>query len=357
MKKLFQIVAMTVLCFMGAFGQGKFGGYMFGDYFYNVSRDSNIASLSNVANGGAKAFQAFQFRRIYLTYDNDISDQFSARLRFEADQAALFSNSTIGTFVKDAYLRWKNIFSGSDFYFGIQPTPAYEISEGLWAFRSLEKTIMDLRGIVSSRDFGIALRGKLIGDGTVNYWLFLANGNAQRPENDKYKRYYAHVQVKPISNLQATAYFDYVDRADIANPYSPGARVGNSMSTLAGFIDYGEQDMFNLGAEAFMQATANGYNNGTSLVSRNSMGLSLFGSVNLQPDIAIVGRYDYFDSNTDGNSKGDIRNYVIAGLSWKPNKNVSVIPNILYETYESAPGGPSIDASLTARLTFYFIFI
>lgn len=337
--------------------QGRFGGYMFGDYFYNVSRDSSIASLSNTANGGAKAFQAFQFRRIYLTYDDDISDQFSARLRFEADQAALFSNSTLGTFVKDAYLRWKNIFAGSDFYFGIQPTPAYEVSEGLWGYRSLEKTIMDLRGIVSSRDFGIALKGKLGNDGLVHYWLLVANGNAQRPENDKYKRFYAHIQVKPSGSLQATAYFDYADRADVVNPYNPGTKVGNAMTTVAGFVSYNEQDAFTIGCEAFLQSTANGYNNSTSLVSRNAMGVSLFGSANLQPDVALVGRYDYFDPNTDGNSKGDIRNYVIAGVSWKPNKNVSVIPNILYETYESAPGGPSIDPSLTARMTFYFIFL
>ena len=44
----------------------------------------NIARLRpNSALTGAKADQAFQFRRIYFTYDNDISEQFMARFRLE----------------------------------------------------------------------------------------------------------------------------------------------------------------------------------------------------------------------------------------------------------------------------------
>ena len=50
--------------------------------------------------------------------------------------------------VKDAWLKWKNIFSGSDLIFGISPTPAFDVSEGAWGHRYLEKTIMDLDGIV-----------------------------------------------------------------------------------------------------------------------------------------------------------------------------------------------------------------
>ena len=36
--------------------KGKISGLMFGDYFYNIARDSAVAngSLSNVATGGAK---------------------------------------------------------------------------------------------------------------------------------------------------------------------------------------------------------------------------------------------------------------------------------------------------------------
>ncbi|MCK7527972.1 MAG: hypothetical protein MZV64_65435 [Ignavibacteriales bacterium] len=80
-------------------------------------------------------------------------------------------SNKISVFVKDAYLQWKNIFKGSDLIFGIHPTPAYEISEGIWGNRFLEKTIMDLRGIVSSRDLGASLKGKFSEEGIFKYWV------------------------------------------------------------------------------------------------------------------------------------------------------------------------------------------
>jgi predicted porin len=356
MKKLFLFASIFFICgihLMNA--QGKFSGYMFGDYYYNIMRDNG--SLSNSASSsaapGTTAMQAFQFRRIYFTYDNDISESFTSRFRLEVDQSANASNGKIGSFVKDAYLRWKNIFSGSDLFFGIHPTPAYEISEAAWGYRSLEKTIMDLRGIVSSRDFGISLKGKLTGDGMLNYWVMLANNSGNSPETDKYKRYYVHLQLKPITNLQATLYADYKDVANVA--------AGNNGTwTTALFVGYAEPSIYNINVEAFMVTQSNVFTpTGGSIGSKNGLGISLFGSYNITPELAVVGRYDYFDPNANSaaNAKGDIRNYVIAGLSWKVDKNVSIMPNLLYETYEAPAGHGEPDPSVTARVTLYYVFL
>jgi len=379
MKKTLPIIASLILLSSTAiFGQGKFSGYMFGDYYYNVARDSKIGSLSNIVSpAGATAYQAFQFRRMYFTYDNDISEQFTSRFRLEADQVqetvdgtkaattldtasirksgVSVSNpaSKIGVFVKDAFLRWKNIFTGSDLIFGIQPTPAFEISESVWGYRSLEKTILDLRGVVSSRDMGMSLKGKLTGDGMVNYWLMLANNSGNSPETDKYKRYYVHLQLKPITNLQATLYTDYKDVANVA--------AGNNGTwTTALFVGYTEPFMYNIGVEAFMTSQSHAFTpTGGSLGSKNGLGVSVFGSYNLIPELAAVVRYDYYDPNTNSatNAKGDIRNYVIAGLSWKVDKNVSIMPNLLYETYEAPVGKSEPDPSITARLTVHYVFL
>ena len=368
MKKTLPIIASLILLSSTAiFGQGKFSGYMFGDYYYNIGRDSsfNHTAPSNAASTssapGAKAMQAFQFRRIYFTYDNDISEQFTTRFRLEADQGALasstgdvISSGKVAVFVKDAYLKWKNIFSGSDAIFGVQPTPAFDISETAWGYRSLEKTIMDLRSIVDSRDMGLSLKGKITGDGMLNYWLMLGNGaGTAKPESDKYKRYYAHIQIKPITNLQATLYIDYKDMPNVA--------AGNhSVTTSALFIGYTEPFMYNIGVEAFITSQSNQFKpTGGSLGSQNGMGISLFGSYNFIPELAAVVRYDYYDPNTNSaaNAQGDIRNYVVAGLSWKVDKNVSIMPNLLYETYEAPAGHGTPDPSITARLTLYYVFL
>lgn len=360
-KLLMRRIASSILCLglvaASGLSQGKISGYMFGDYFYNIARDANIGSLSDIATKGETAFQAFQFRRIYFKYDNNLSADFATRFRLEADQGDRFSSGRIGVVVKDAYLRWKDIFDGSDAFFGIQPTPAFEISEAAWGYRSLEKTILDLRGIVSSRDFGVSLRGNLVKGGTLGYWLMIANGSSHKPETDTYKRYYAHLSVKPNEQVQASLYADYAERGERANPFSPGTRVSNGAFTTALFLGYAEKEKYSAGVEGFLHSTLNGYNNGSSLETKTGFGLSIFGSVDLQSNVALMGRYDYFDPNTDSNARGDVRNYLIAGLSWKPDKNVSLIPNILYESYETLPNGTSVEASITGRLTLYFVFL
>jgi hypothetical protein len=364
MRKIYSIsILLIALSLSEAFSQGKFSGYMFGDYYYNIMRDNGTLSnsASSSAAPGATAMQAFQLRRIYFAYDNAISDDFSTRFRLEADQVqetvdgtkSTVSGSKIGVFVKDAYLKWKNVFSGSDLIFGIQPPPAYEVSESAWGYRCLEKTIMDLRGIVSSRDLGISLKGKLTEDGKVDYWLMIGNNSGNSPESDKYKRYYAHVQLKPDDNFQITLYADYKDAAKIAAGE-------NSTLTTALFAGYSVPFMYNVGIEAYLNSQSNGFvqSNG-SYATRNGIGISVFGSYALIPELTAVGRYDYFDPNSssDANAKGDVRNYLMAGLSWKVDKNVSIIPNVLYETYEAPANHGEPDPSITARVTFYYIFL
>jgi hypothetical protein len=347
MKKLFLFTA--ILSIYGVHlmnAQGKFSGYMFGDYYYNLYSPSNTAS-----------FQAFQLRRVYFTYDNDISEKFTSRFRLEADQSANASNGTIGVAVKDAYLKWKNIFPGSDLLFGIQPTPAFDVSESVWGYRSLEKTIMDLRSIVGSRDIGISLKGNLVEDGMASYWVMLANGNSNKPENDKYKRYYASIQVKPLPGLQATAHMDYKDQSDIADIYHGGNKVSNGQWTTSLFVGYSQNGLFSIGAEGFLQSLSNGYNNGTLLTTKSTTGISVFASYYILPELSAVGRYDFYDPNTDSNAKGDVTNLMVLGLSWKVDKNVAIQPNLWYESYEKPVNGSKPDPLMTTRITFFYTFL
>lgn len=342
--------------------KGKLSGLMFGDYYYNISRDGGLSGLPNSASAsaapGPTSMQAFQFRRIYLTYDYSISDQFVTRLRFEADQGSdLLVGGKISDFVKDAYITWKNVFSGSNLTFGIQPPPAYEISEAAWGYRSLEKTLMDLRSIVSSRDQGLSLKGRLAGDGVVNYWMMIGNNSANTPASAKYKRYYAQIHLKPSATLQATLYGDYKAAPDIADPYHAGQSLANGVLTTALFIGSSEKDLYSVGAEGFVQSTSHGIDNGSSLGTRTGLGLSVFGWYAVRPELAVVARYDHLDPNTDASAGGDVREYIIGGIDWKVEQGVSVIPNLLVETYQAPAGGKSPDASVTARLTVFYTFL
>ncbi len=333
-------------------GDGKISGVVYADYFYNVARDSGFNALSNTALSGNKDLNGFKLRRLYFTYDKPLTESFSMRFRLEVDESANASNGKIGTFVKDAYLKWKGIFSGSDMIFGIQPSPAYEVSEDIWGYRSIEKTIMDLRGVVGSRDQGIALQGNVLQDGMVRYKAMYANGSGNNPETNKYKRYYGRVEVVPMKDLVVTVYADL----NAKNPIStPAGSLGNNTMTYAGFVGYKQKDKFTVGLEGYMQSTDNGYVQAGSYSSRSGLGISAFGTLTLDPTMTLLGRVDSYDPNTDGNAKGDSRLFGIAGLDWHPEGSVSIIPNILVETYDSV-AGVAVDPSITARVTVTYKF-
>ncbi len=332
----------------------KISGVAFGDYFYNVTRDTSTAlSAPAVGTGTVKNYNGFQFRRINIIIDNDITEKFSFRFRFENDQSTVFTGGKVGVFVKDAYLKWKGIFSGSDLTIGIQPTPAFEASEGVWGYRSLEKTIQDLRGAVSSRDFGLSLRGKIDEEGMFSYWFLVGNNaGTGAAESDKYKRWYLSLQAKPFTNFVVTVFSDYSAIA----PGVKGADKDKATTTL--FAGYNVKGEYSIGVEAFSQSGKNGYTTVTPNVSTAtlvSQGYSIFGSYFVTPEIAGVVRYDMYDPNTAGNKKADVKNLLIAGASWAVDKNVWIQPNIEYETYEGVTGY-SPEAALTARLTFSTTF-
>jgi hypothetical protein len=389
-----------LLCTLAAFtaslavAQGKFSGYVFGDYFYNIGKDTAFSKLSRTVVPGTKDFQAFQVRRVYLTYDNDISEKFTARFRLEGNTIAsengsnaiasrVTGSSLSQLYIKDAYVMWKNIFSGSNLIFGVQPTTAYDISEGVWGYRSLEKTIMDLRGIISSRDMGLALKGKFDEGGMFQYWFMVGNNSGNDDATNRHKRVSLNLQVKPVKNVIIDVNGDYIARADINDPASttvPKATVSNSILTYSILAAYNDPTMVTVGVEAFLQSTQNGEVDpadatNKTLKSLSAMGVSIFGYYWFTPEVGLIARYDIFNPNTDSNfpaaPTGTLtgsasyayslsRNYLVAGLSFKPDKNVQIMPNIQMETYQAprnVPNAPSISSSVTARLTFYWVFL
>jgi len=337
--------------------KGRISGYMFGDYYYNITRDTGISNIKDAVNGGEKNLNGFQFRRIYLTYDNDISEQFVAKFRLEADQEANTNNGKIGIQVKDAFLTWKDIFEGSDLTFGIQPTPMFETSENIWGRRYLEKTIMDLRGIVSSRDIAISLRGKTDSKGFFKYWLMIGNGTGNRPEFDKYKRYYLSLQFSFTNELVMTVGGDYNTRAKTEYSLFPGRQYENNDFTLSAFLGYNKKDSYMLGIESFINQRENAIVSNGEVKNNRKFGISAFAGYTLDKKFSLAGRYDYFNPNENQENLKNSRNLFLFAFEYKPVSKVTISPNILIETYQTDASGREYTPSTTARLTINYIFL
>lgn len=321
----------------------KLSGLMFGDYFYNIDqRDSSKKNL----NG-------FQFRRIYVTADYTVSESFDARFRLEADQSAssLTSGGKIGVMVKDAYLKWKNIFQGSDFYFGISPTPEIEMAESFWGYRSLEKTITDLNAIVSSRDLGVDLRGKLDESGSVKYWVKVGNNSGNAPEVNKYKRFYGMIQFIPLSFFQFTVYGDYASYAPKADQLDKASRSNNAFIGAL-HLNFFQKDVYSAGIEAFYRTQENNFtpNASGSLATQNGYGISAYAWYRIFDKIRLIGRYDRNNPNTDLD-RHDRTVLILGAVDFQVDKNVSLMPNVESVSYSGLKA-----RDLIGRMTLSYQF-
>jgi len=357
MKRFFLLFTVIISLAAVSFAQDvkdkvKLSGLMFGDYYYMIN---NIDGNQTNMNG-------FQFRRIYFTTDYAVADDFDARFRLESDQSANSNTSggKLGVMVKDAYLKWKGVFSGSDMIFGLSPTPAFDISEAAWGYRSLEKTIMDLNGIVSSRDLGVDLKGKITESGSFNYWAKIGNNNSNAPENDKFKRYYLLFQVKPAEGFQATIYGDYAAKASIKDVNDGNGFKSNDAFVAALFLNYQQKSDFALGFEGFTRTISNNYaaTTKTVLANQTSVGLSFWAWASLSEKFRLVARYDNYNNNSDNDNDQTTASLILGGIDYKVAKNVSIIPNVEVLTYKNPKNvnASTSSSNLQGRVTFAFTF-
>ena len=302
---------------LGAASEGKISGYMFGDYYRVLSSDDKA---------GTKNRNAFEFRRIYFTYDSKIDDEFSIRFRLEAKGNKFGAGGSMVPFVKHAYLKWKEGVGSADFYFGLSGTPTFAAAEKAWKYRAIEKTMLDLNKIGSSADLGVALKGK---SGKLGYHVMLGNGKGKAPESDNGKKIYAAGSVQLSDGLQVELYGDF--------NMKPGGQDEITLKGVAGFINEG----FHGGLEVFSRSNKKGADDGGD---ETITGLSAFGALRLGESLKGFGRVDAVskEENTDL--------LVIAGLDHQLAKNVHLMPNF----YIKLPDGP--DPSIQARLTFFYKF-
>lgn len=359
---------------------GKLWGYAFGDYAYKAHGDTvggNGRGGANQYTGVAKDQSLFQLRRVYLGYDYDISKKFSAGFLLAAEDDVmggdLLGNGKFAPYVKNAFVRWKNIFPGSDVVFGLQPTPAFAAtSEPAWGYRSIERTIMDIRR-TNSFDLGLSLQGHLPKNDNFSYTLMVSNGSGPRPETDGMKWFWGDVNYKFFNKrLIVDLYGDFA-RLNLA----PGFR--HERSTGKVFVAW-TVPTFTVGVEAFtttlmgddVAARSNGVRD---TITTRAVGVSLFARGKLYKDkLGWFARYDNYNPSVKNDASIYIsespltaqynpntkEQFITAGIDYTPVKNVHVMPNVWYNHYENAGprnyGDANKDYDLVFRLTFYYIY-
>ena len=334
------------------FPRWKISGLVFGDLYYNVTGDPNHVYVGNADSDPVnidgtsyppkiigRDLNGLQIRRVYFQLDNDLSVKVATRFRLEMDGKELTSGGKISPFVKAAYVQVKDVFPRNNLLVGMTNTPTFENSEEYWGYRSIEKTIVDFRGLAPSADLGVNLKGSVDDAHRIGYSAMIGDGNGQKPENNRYKRTYFGLPLRPTDDLRIEPYVDY--------EWYP-AKADRALYKV--FVGY-DLRRASIGAEVFDQVQH-------VIGARNvePFGISAFGRAKASDKLGLFARYDRWQPNTRAANRIDSDLY-IGGVDWEPYKDVHFMPNIEATGYRAR--GTAVAPAhhdLQARITFYYKF-
>ncbi len=310
-------------------------GLVFGDAYWVAGNHDESLEGEN----------GFWLRRVFLTFDQKLSEHLSARLRFEANSVGNFNSSNqIEPFVKEAWVRWNGQRHSA--VIGLQPVPTYEVVDRFWGYRPLEKTVLDLQRFGPTRDTGIGVQGKLDAGNHWRYHALVGNGTGAPDENDEGKKSYLALGWFPDDHWQFEVYGAFDNRDGDTN-----------RTTYQVFGGY-QGAWGRVGVVAARQKREAGRSELVLDVA------SIFAVSKLSDRMNLVVRYDkMFDPNPDAaripfftfdpTAKS---NLAILGVDYKIEKALSLIPNVEYVFYDEANGRPAPDDDLFVRLTFFWSF-
>jgi hypothetical protein len=373
----------------GAPNSGRLWGYAFGDYFHKSHSDSLGRGGNNQYTNVRQGQDEFQFRRIYLGYDYNITKQFSTEFLFAAEDdfpgGDVLANNKLTAYIKLANVRWHDfLFRGNDLIVGLQPTPAYPyMTESLFTYsRPVERTITDIRR-TPSYDLGAGLQGRFHSkDKSIvyGYNFLVGNGTGARPQAlnaDVYKWWYGDVFIGLLDHRLIVDYYaDYQRQHWMSGAHGHADRQMSKLAVI--WVDR----QFTVGAEGFVnrlkQCEAASYSRGIDTLDGRATGLSLYAHANITgAKLRAFVRCDLYDPNRryDNSSyskyaalygvstsyePNNKETFLSAGLDYSPAPQVHFIPNIWYNRYEGKQGGLSgaaaHDYDLAFRLTFFFTF-
>jgi hypothetical protein len=314
---------------------GKIAGYVFGDYYY-FAQDHD--AKFDDQNG-------FWIRRAYFTYDRELGSAWAMRLRMEFNSPSLQeSQDRLRPYLKDVYLRWNK--GHQSLFFGMSPSPTWELIEGFWGFRHVEKTALDLHKWADSRDTGLAAKGNFDKAKKFGYHAMIGTGTGTRNEVDKDKRVYLALSARPAKGWVLEAYGDFENRKD-----------EKDVKTLQGFLGY-ETKRAKLG---FQYARQN-RQQGPGKAALELEILSAFANGKINDKVLWLARVDRgLDPDPGGATIAYLpfdpkakSTFFLAGVEFLPIPSVHLTPNVEVITYDDVTPEPKTDFG--ARLTLYWTF-
>ena len=383
---------------------GTIWGLTFGDYAFKQNADTVGNPPGRGSNQYSKMPQGsrfFQFRRFYLGYTYELSKKFTAEAVLAAEndyyegsvgnQSApgdVLANNKFAPFLKIADVRWKDFFKGTDLVLGECLTPSFPLlSEVVWGYRSVERTVADMRG-TPSFDQGVALQGHYGRNDNFGYNVMVGNGSGAVAVNNNFQMFYGDIWAKFFNKrLIVDLYQDY-RKLDWNAIDTMTNDFHHDRNTTKLFIAW-SVPKFTIGVEA-MKTTIMGDVEASSIwrtyyYTTKASAISLYARGRIYKNkLGFFARYDNFNpgkniSEVTDNTK--IISYtaltsaydpttkeqlLVLGLDFTPLPNVHLMPNFYVNTYKCTLPEKFFDLNPKAsgvigtdavyRITIYYLF-
>jgi len=270
-------------------------GKIYGNWGMDLSKD-------------AESYNAFSVSRAYVTVTANLSDSFATHVTTDIGFVKNSDDTKLRTFLKYAYLEWKDPMPGLKVRFGAAGTGLIGLHDKFMGLRWVDKSFTDHAKILASADFGIHAMGKHA-DGMITYQASVINGEGYgKPETDKAKTAQFRFTVDPLSGgeveLPVSAFLSY--------------DLGSDETAMVAAATIGFGSSFGKAWGEYVMNTA-GDVSGMGYMATLLPKVMDFGSLML--------RYDVYDPNTDVDNDDTAKLY--AGFTRDFAKKISA--GLLYE--------------------------
>lgn len=311
LKKITLGAWLTIGCWsLGHAADVKLGGLVFTHYEYVLSDYLSNGIRANDRN-------AFDVSRVYLNASSKMDDRFDVFVQLETNQSSR-DNTANQTYLKQAWVRWSEVYPRASLRFGMVPATWRSFEEGIWKLRFVAKILEDEEGLLSASDRGVLLSGKIP---YVAYDALISNGEGTGGrgttgnETNKYKDYALRMAVSPFQQpgLKGVKINLQVDEGNKGENW-PRDRVLSGLSY--------ESTRFNIWGAYYSARDGKSVVTGTDTVK--GAGFSFHSIVNLSKGYWVFARVDQWDPNTNTADDAHRRFYYGLGRTLSENIRVSV---------------------------------
>ena len=287
-----------------------------GRMYYDLTNiNEEINHTPQTANG-----TSFDIKRFYIGVDHTFNKTFSANVTTDFT----YDSTTKATqlYLKKAYLQAK-LSDAFVVRIGSADLPWVPFVEDIYGYRYVENVLIDRTKFGTSADWGVHALGKIpLGMATLNYAGSVVNGAGYKVPGfigGVYRSTTMDVEGRVNLNYKGfvAAIGGYDGKLGKAIQGTPTLHTAERFDALMAYTD----KRFRVGVEYVWADYWNDVTQSNPNLTNTSDGYSLFGSVNVTPQIAVFGRYDWVQPQQHTLSS-QVNNYYNFGISYSPTKIV-----------------------------------